>query len=458
MPSTMSLSGPHSYRFPEGFTWGVAAASAQIEGATQEGGKGESIWDRFSQTPGKIADGTGTEPACDHYHRFESDIALMRELGVKNYRLSIAWPRIFPNGVGSVNQAGLDFYDRLIDALLAAGITPWVTLYHWDLPQVLEDKDGWVNRDTAFAFGNYAQTIVKRLSDRVSRWFTLNEMPCFIGLSYETGIHAPGRRESPQIVNQAYHHALIAHGLGVAAVREHGGLDAQVGLVHNPATPLPVTETDEDIAAARANYKSVTDQLMTPIYRGGYGDIFLEAAGADAPKVEAGDAEIIHAPGDFLGLNLYAGYFVRAGQGGASAPEVLPFPGGFPRGDLPWINVTPQTLYWAVRHAAETYGISDLFIAENGMAAPDEVTSQGEILDLDRREYVRNYLVGLHRAVEEGFGVRGYFLWTWMDNFEWAEGYSKRFGIVYNDYATQKRTPKLSARWYARVMAENRIV
>jgi beta-glucosidase len=448
---------PFYYQFPEGFTWGVAAASAQIEGATREGGKGESVWDRFSQTPGKIADGTGTDPACDHYHRYESDIALMRSLGVKNYRLSIAWPRILPAGTGALNEAGLDFYDRLIDSLLAAGITPHVTLYHWDLPQVLEDKNGWINRETAFAFGSYAEVVVKRLRDRVSSWFTLNEMPCFIGLSYEEGMHAPGRRESASIVNQAYHHALLAHGLGVRAVRGHGGPSARVGLVHNPPTPLPVEETDADIAASRAEYQRLNDQLMTPIYRGGgYGDLFLEAAGPDAPKVEAGDAEIMHAPGDFLGLNLYAGFFVRANE--TSTPQVLAFPGGFPRGDLPWINITPQTLYWAVRHAAETYGIADFYIAENGTAAADEVTSDGEILDLDRREYVRNYLIGLHRAVQEGFGVRGYFLWTWMDNFEWAEGYSKRFGIVYNNYETQERTPKLSARWYARVMAENRIV
>lgn len=451
-----------SYCFPENFVWGVAAASAQIEGATQEDGKGESIWDRFSNTPGKIADATGTEPACDHYHRYPSDIALMQRFGVKNYRLSIAWPRLFPSGTGALNQAGLDFYNRLIDALLEAQITPHVTLFHWDLPQVLEDANGWLNRDTPFAFGRYAEVVVKSFADRVSNWFTLNEMPCFIGLGYETGIHAPGRHESTALVNQAYHHALLAHGLGVRAVREHGASGARVGLVHNPPTPIPVSETEPDCLAARLEYERLTGQLMAPVYQGHYSEAFLKAAGSDAPKMQPGDMELIHAPGDLLGLNLYAGNFVRArevdGQNGQIEPQVLGFPKGFPQGDLPWINITPQTLYWAVRHAHQSYGVRAFTIAENGMAAADEVTAEGEILDLGRREYIRSYLVGLHRAIQEGFNVQGYFAWTWMDNFEWAEGYSKRFGLVYNDYETQERTPKLSAHWFSKVMAENRIL
>jgi beta-glucosidase len=448
-----------SYEFPRDFTWGVAAASAQIEGASKEAGKGESVWDRFSQTPGKIIDGTGTEPACDHYHRFEHDIALMKSLGVKNYRLSIAWPRIYPYGEGAPNEPGLDFYDRLIDALLAAGIKPWVTMFHWDLPQALEDRGGWLNREVTRAFDGYAQTIVKRYSDRVKNWFTLNEMPCFIGLGYEIGIHAPGRKESAAQVNAGYHHALLCHGLGVRAVREWGGHGARVGLVHNPPTPIPVTETEEDIAAARMEYERLTAQLMAPVFQGGYGLSFLQSAGADRPVIEKGDMELIHAPGDFFGLNLYAGSFVRARMEGEKVvPESLPFPKGFPKGDLPWINITPQTLYWAIRHAHDVHGVKNFFISENGMAAADEMNADGEIIDLDRREYLRNYLIGLHRASQEGYSVLGYFLWTWMDNFEWAEGYSKRFGILYNDYETQTRTPKLSAQWYAKVMAENRIV
>jgi len=448
-----------SYQFPKNFQWGVAAASAQIEGAVDEGGKGESIWDRFCNTPGKVIDGTGTSPACDHYHRYANDIALMKQHGVKNYRLSIAWPRVYPNGNGEVEPRGLDFYDRLIDTILDNGITPWVTLFHWDMPQALEDQNGWLNRETVNAFANYSETVVKKLSDRVSNWFTLNEMPCFIGLGYEIGIHAPGRREEAALVNQAYHHALLAHGHAVAAVRQFGGPKARVGLVHNPPTPIPVTETEADIEAARQSYLQVTGQLMSPIYSGGYPLPFLRAAGSARPKVLKGDMEVINRPGDFLGLNLYAGYFVRAQMVRKKiVAETLPFPQGFPKGDLPWINITPQTLYWAIRLAHEVHGIKSFYISENGMAAADAMTEKGEVLDLDRREYLRNYLLGVHRATQEGFDVKGYFLWTWMDNFEWAEGYSKRFGIVYTNYETQARTPKLSAQWYARVIAENRIV
>ncbi|PQV63525.1 beta-glucosidase [Abditibacterium utsteinense] len=446
----------NSYQFPSEFVWGVAAASAQIEGAAREDGKGESIWDRFSRRPGAVVGGNTPDVACDHYHRYAEDAALMQELGFPNYRLSVAWPRIYPQGRGNVNPAGLGFYDRVIDAFLERGITPWVTLFHWDLPQALEDEGGWLYRPTVDAFATYCQTVVQRFSDRVDNWFTLNEMPCFIGLGYESGIHAPGRRENARLVNQGYHHALLAHGYAVQAVREFGGPKARVGVVHNPPIPLPVTETPADIAAARADYEKANGQLLSPLFLGHYPEDFLQRAGEDAPQIEDGDMELIAQPTDFLGLNLYSGYFVREGKSGE--PENLPFPKQFPQGDLSWINITPQTLYWAIRHAAESYGVKTSYITENGAAFDNEMTPDGEILDLDRREYLRNYLVGLHRAVDEGFDVRGYFQWSVMDNYEWAEGYSKRFGIVHVDYQTQKRTPKLSAHWYSRVIAENRII
>lgn len=450
------VSMKNSYQFPDGFIWGVAAASAQIEGAAREDGKGESIWDRFSRRPGAVAGGDTPETACDHYHRFADDAAMMRELGFSNYRLSIAWPRVFPQGRGAENQAGLDFYDRLINAFLERDITPWVTLFHWDLPQTLEDENGWLNRSTVDAFAAYAQIVVKRLGDRVDNWFTLNEMPCFIGLGYETGTHAPGRQENAGLVNQGYHHALLAHGHAVRAVREFGGPKARVGLVHNPPTPLPVTETASDIAAARAEYERVNGQLMAPVFLGHYPEDFLSRAGQDAPQVQEGDMELIAQPTDFFGLNLYAGYFMRQGKDGQ--PQQVPFPKQFPQGDLSWINITPQTLYWAIRHASQSYGVKTSYITENGSAFDNELTPEGEVLDLDRREYLRNYLIGLHRAVDEGFDVRGYFQWSVMDNYEWAEGYSKRFGIVHVDYETQKRTPKLSAHWFSRVIAENRVL
>jgi beta-glucosidase len=445
-----------SYRFPADFVWGVATASAQIEGAAREGGKGESIWDRFAGTPGKIKRGDTPEVACDHYHRFEADFDLMRALGIQHCRLSIAWPRVFPDGDGSLNPSGLDFYSRLIDALIARGITPWVTLFHWDLPQALEDRGGWLARSTVAAFEHYAATVVKRLGDRVHHWFTVNEIPCFIGKGYGDGYFAPGRELDARSLNQAYHHALLAHGAAVAAVRAQGGAGARVGLVHNhlPAPPIPVIETDIHIAAARALYARTNNHLMSPLFLGVYPDEIL--AGPDAPEIEDGDLATIAQRLDYLGLNPYAGNFVRANSGGQ--PEVLAFPPQYPRGDLWWLLVTPQVIYWSIRFAAEVFGIKTFYITENGAAYLDEITTEGAILDLDRREYIRNHLISLHRAVDEGYDVRGYFAWSFMDNFEWAEGYSKRFGLVRVDYETQGRVPKLSGQWYGEVSRLNRIV
>ena len=452
-----------SYPFPSDFIWGVAAASAQIEGAAFEDGKGASIWDTFCRKPGAVVGGDTLDIACDHYHLYESDADLMKQLGWRNYRLSLAWPRIFPDGTGEVNAAGLGFYDRLIDAFLAREITPWVTLFHWDLPQKLEDENGWLNRVTVDAFANYADAVTKRLGDRVKNWFTLNEMPCFIGLGYETGIHAPGRIEAKKLVNQGYHHALLAHGRAVQIVRANVP-EARVGLVHNPPTPIPVIETEEHIEVARADYERKNGPLMQPVAHGNYPDWFMDSP--DAPDVQDGDMETIARPTDFLGLNLYAGYFVRAQNSAptsmqtlaSDAARVLPFPAQFPQGDLSWIHVTPQTLYWQIRLAREVFGIESFYVTENGAAFDDKVAENGEVLDLDRREYLRNYLIGLQRATAEGFDVKGYFAWSVMDNYEWAEGYAKRFGIVHVDFETQKRTPKLSAHWFSAVCRENRVL
>ncbi len=440
-----------SYQFPPDFVWGVAAASAQIEGAAFTDGKGTSIWDTFCRIPGKVLNGDTLDVACDHYHLYEQDADLMQQMGWRNYRLSVAWPRIFPDGKGQINAAGLEFYDRLIDAFLARKITPWVTLFHWDLPQKLEDENGWLNRKTVDAFAVYTDVVTKRLGDRVKNWFTLNEMPCFIGLGYETGLHAPGRTESKQLVNQGYHHALLAHGRAVQIVRANV-TGSHVGLVHNPPTPIPVIETPEHIEAAKQNYERVNGPLMAPIFRGAYPDWFMDSP--DAPVVEDGDGEIIAQPNDFLGLNLYAGYFVSA----QNPMQPLPFPAQFAQGDLDWIKVTPQTLYWQIRLAREVFGAESFYVTENGAAFDDKLTENGEVLDLDRREYLRNYLIGLQRATAEGFDVRGYFAWSALDNYEWAEGYAKRFGLVHVDFETQKRTPKLSAQWYSAVCRENRVL
>jgi beta-glucosidase len=447
-----------TYQFPDGFVWGVATAAAQIEGAAHSDGKGESIWDRFATLAGKIKNGDTPEIACDHYHRYEADFDLLKSLGLSHYRLSVAWPRVFPLGDGATNPHGLDFYSRLIDALLERHITPWVTLFHWDLPQALEDQGGWLDRRTVDAFGHYADEVVKRLGDRVRHWFTVNEIPCFVGNGYGNGYFAPGRRVDLRNLNQAYHHALLAHARAVAAVRSLGAPGSCVGLVHNhlPAPPIPVTETDPDIAAARAEYERTNGQLMGPVFRGHYPEAFLRSAGADAPRVEPGDMEQIAQQTDFLGLNVYAGNFVRAGVD--KQPEVLPFPRGYPEGALWWLKINPQSLYWAVRLAAEVFGVKSFYMTESGAAFDDDITPAGEVIDLHRREYLRSHLVELHRAVAEGYDVRGYFLWSLLDNFEWAEGNEKRFGIVHVAFGTQKRTPKLSSRWYAEVIRQNRIV
>ena len=445
-----------SYRFPRNFVWGVATAALQIEGAAAADGRGESVWDRFAREPGRIANGDTPAVACDHYHRYREDFALMRALGIRHHRLSVSWPRIFPQGRGTPNAKGLDFYQRLVDAMLAQGITPWITLYHWDLPQALEDEGGWRVRATAEAFGAYSATVVRALGDRVKHWITLNEIPCFIGLSYKTGVHAPGARESDRVVNQAYHHALLAHGYAVRAVREHGGRGARVGLTHNPDVAIPVTETPRDIAAAEAWFARRNGPILTPVYTGRYPVAFLRAAGADRPAVQRGDLALISTPTDFLGLNVYSGCFVRAGRGGR--PDQLPMPANYPRADLGWLNHAPQSIYWALRHSQSVYGVKALYITESGAGYEEEPDARGEILDLHRRDYVRNHLIAVQRATDEGLPVRGYFLWSFLDNFEWAEGYVKRFGIVYNDFKTQRRTPKLSAHWYTAVMRENRVL
>jgi beta-glucosidase len=447
-----------SYTFPEGFVWGAATAAAQIEGAAHTDGKGESIWDTFAAHPGNIKNGDTPEVACDHYHRYEADFDLLKQLGIQHYRLSVAWPRVSPAGDGAINTRGLDFYSRLIDALLVRGITPWVTLFHWDLPQAFEDRGGWLARDTVDAFGRYADVVVKHLGDRVTHWFTVNEIPCFIGNGYGNGYFAPGRRVAPRELNHAYHHALLAHGLGVEAVRSFGAAGSQVGLVHNhlPAPPIPVTETEADIAAARTEYERMNGQLMGPVFLGEYPEAFLRDAGADAPQVEPGDMELIARPTDYLGLNVYAGNFVRAGSDGR--PEVLPFPKGYPEGGLHWLKITPQSMYWAVRLAAEVFGVKSFYMTESGATFDDDINRSGEVIDLHRREYLRSHLLEVHRAVAEGYDVRGYFLWSLLDNFEWAEGYEKRFGIVHVAFGTQKRTPKLSSRWYGEVIRHNRIV
>jgi beta-glucosidase len=447
---------PQPFRFPKKFVWGVAAAAPQIEGAAWTDGKGESVWDRFARIPGKIAQGDTLDVACDHYHRFKEDFALMRQLGVKHYRLSLAWPRIYPHGRGAVNQQGVDFYHRLIDAALAEGITPWVTMFHWDLPQALEDEGGWRVRDTAETFGTYADTIVRAYGDRVKHWITLNEMRCFTALAYGDTLRPPGLVGSTQVVNQTYHHALLAHGHGVRAVREHGRRGSRVGLTDDSTVTVPLTETPGDIAAARRAFLELNARSIDPMFRGYYSPAYLRLYGRNRARVQRGDFALIAQPTDFLGFNIYTGVFVRAGQRGK--PEVLSFPAGYPAADATWLKLVPQAMYWGPRHVTELYAPKEIVITESGAGYDDAPPANGEVLDLHRLTYVRQCLKELHRAITDGVPVSGYFLWSFMDNFEWLDGYTRRFGICYTDYKTQQRTPKLSAHWYAQVMRLNHLV
>ena len=444
--------------FPSDFVWGFATSAPQIEGAGHDDGKSPSVWDHFARQPGKIHNNDNLNVACQHYRYFKEDAALMGSLGAKNYRLSIAWPRILPGGDGTVNQKGLDFYHRLFDALLENGIAPWVTMFHWDLPQVLEDRfGGWRDRRIVEAFANYADTIVKAYGDRVKNWITLNEISCFTYYAYGTGVKAPGLKLPEGIVNQTYHHALLSHGQAVRAVREHGGAGARVGLTDNTLVGVPVSETDEDIAAARAYFIEANCRTIDPIFRGHYHPDYLQSAGANAPHFQADDFALISQPTDFLGMNLYSGLFVRAAQNGAKY-EVLGFPPSYPQADNTWQKIMPQVLYWGPRLAVELCGTRAIYITENGCGYDDVPSADGEVIDLHRRDLLRNYLGELHRAILDGVPVKGYFLWSFMDNFEWEDGYNRRFGAVYCNYHTFKRTPKLSARWYSKVMASNSLV
>jgi beta-glucosidase len=448
---------PNNSAFPSDFVWGVSTAAPQIEGGAFAGGKGESVWDRFCRIPGRIHNGDTLDVACDHYNRFREDFALMRSLGIRNYRLSIAWPRIYPKGDGAVNQAGLDFYHSIFESMAENGITPWVTLFHWDMPQALEDRGGWPSPLVVDAFAAYADTVVKAYSGRVRNWITLNEIRCFTKLAYgPASFKAPGRVEPAQIVNQTVHHALLCHGHAVRAVRAHGGVGARVGLTDNCESAIPVTETPADIEAARAWFVEGNLPILDAVYRGRYSEDYLARIGDDAPVVGAGDFALISAPTDFLGINLYTGPFVRAAAG--AGYEVVPMPNNYPCADSRWIKFTPQVIYWALRFVHETYGVKAIYITENGCSYDIEPVVKGEVLDLHRREYLRSHLTELRRAAMDGVPVKGYFVWSFVDNYEWEDGYARRFGLVHVDYATQRRTPKLSARYYSEVIRQNRIL
>jgi beta-glucosidase len=436
--------------FPNNFIWGAATAAYQIEGAWDEGGRGESIWDRFSHTPGKVQDQDNGDVACDHYHRWRDDIALMRELGLQAYRFSIAWPRILPEGTGVVNQAGLDFYDRLVDGLLEAGITPFATLYHWDLPQALQDENGWANRAVVGAFTNYADIVSRRLGDRVKHWITHNEPWCTSFLGNYLGVHAPGFKEGPVLA--VAHHVLLSHGAAVPVLRANSS-GANVGITLNFSPAYPASESAEDRAAAQRYDGFFNRWFLDPLYGRGYPEDMLPLYGSMMPQIPADDLEKIAVATDFLGVNYYNRAVVNDD---ASAPP-LRFGQGHPEGEytaMDW-EVYPDALRALLVRLTRDYAPPKLYITENGSAYDDVLTPDGTIHDEARTRYLTSHLAAAHAAIGEGVPLAGYFAWSLMDNFEWAYGYSKRFGIVYVDYATQQRTPKDSARMYSKVIEQN---
>ena len=444
-------------RFPERFLWGTATASYQVEGAWNEDGKGESIWDRFAHTPGKIKNGDTGDVALDHYHRYKEDVQLMKAMGATTYRFSISWPRIFPEGTGASSLKGLDFYNRLVDELIANGIAPFATLYHWDLPQALQDRwGGWESRDTAKAFADYAGYVTEKLSDRVGHFFTINEFTTFVEWGHGTGLLAPGLKLPPARLNQVRHHAVLAHGLAVQAIRAKAAPATKVGLAENINSGVPVIETPEHIAAAERFTREANAGYLTVMLEGRYTDTFLKAAGADAPKFTPEDLKTISSPLDFVGINVYVPNYVRAID---SPPgyQLLEFSKSHPRMASFWHVIGPESLYWAPRHLMKLWNVQDIYITENGCGAADDPAADGVVYDSDRIMFLRNYLTQLRRATSEGVPVRGYFHWSLMDNFEWSGGYGTRFGLVYVDYTTLKRTPKLSASFFNAVATQNRV-
>ena len=445
--------------FPSGFLWGTATSAYQIEGAVNEDERGPSIWDRYAHTRGTILDQSNADVANDHYHRYKEDVQLIKALGVKAYRFSIAWPRVFPEGAGSPNPKGLDFYNRLIDELLANGIEPFETMYHWDLPQTLQDRlGGWMSRDTSKAFADYVGYAAERLSDRVKHVFTINECRRFVYSGYGAGPDAPGLKLSQPELNQVLHNVALGHGLAVQAVRAHARTGTRVGPAENVVVCIPAIETPANIRAAEIATRELNAGYLTVMLEGKYTDGFLAYAGKNAPKYTAEDLRIISSPVDFVGLNVYTPNHYVAAADNESGFSLVPFPATFPRMDSTWLKIGPEAMYWAPRNVAKLWDVKSIYITENGTSAIDQPTADGNIYDVDRIMYLRNYLTHLQRATSEGVPVQGYFLWSLMDNFEWSDGFEKRFGLYWVDFKTQRRTPKLSASFYREIIEQNAVV
>jgi beta-glucosidase len=446
-------------KFNDDFVWGAATAAYQIEGAYREDGKGEDIWGAFCREPGKVFHGHTGEKACDHYHRFREDVRLMKELGVDAYRFSISWSRILPDGCGTVNPKGIAFYHALIDELLDNGIEPYVTLYHWDLPLALHRKGGWLNREIVGWFEEYATLVAKEYSAKVRHFITINEPPCICGLGYVAGEHAPGFRLGPHDALVVAHNIMLCHGAATKALRDHAKGPVEIGYAPNSTACVPVEETSENIEAARRAFFELpypsdpgyfwsVPLYSDPVLLGDYPKEYYDRFKEYLPEIGKGDLALINQPLDFLGQNIYSGVMVdAAGKKKDTDPNC-------PHTDMGW-DILPESLYWGPKFLYERYG-KPILITENGMGNADVVSADGHVHDSQRIDFTSRYLEQYHKAFLDGVPLKGYFHWSLLDNFEWAFGYSKRFGLVYTDYRTLARIPKDSFRWYKETIAESR--
>ncbi len=446
--------------FKKDFVWGAATAAYQIEGAYNEDGRGMSVWDVFSQQPGKVFDNHNGNVACDHYHRFQEDIKLMKEIGIKAYRFSVSWTRIMPTGMGVINEKGVAFYNALIDELIANGIEPYITLFHWDYPYDLYKRGGWLNDESVRWFADYARVVTELFSDRVTHFITFNEPQCFIGCGYLWGDHAPGLKCSYRDVLQMAHNVMKAHGMAVIEMRKAAKRPIKIGYAPTGTAGCPETETAADIEAAKKymfSCNSVDDCISgilwwsDPVIFGKYPEDGLKVCEVYMPKVTKEDMELIHQPIDFYCQNIYQGNIIRADENGN--PECVQRAPGYNKNSMRW-PITPQCLYWGPKFLYERYNLP-FFISENGMPSLDFVSEDGAVHDAPRIDFLKRHLSEYERAAQDGADIAGYFEWSLLDNFEWAFGYSERFGLIYVDYVTQKRIIKDSGRWYGEFIKKN---
>jgi beta-glucosidase len=445
-----------TYTFPTDFQWGVIASAYQIEGAWNVDGRGPSIWDKFVRQPNRILNGDTGDQATDHYHRMPEDVALMKKLGFPSYSFTTSWPRVLPEGTGKVNQAGLDFYDRLVDELLKAGIKPKTTLYHWDFPQVLQDQGGWLNRDSIDWFGEYASLVFETLGDRVSVWGTHNEPWVAAFLGYGQGIHAPGICDATSAFQTA-HHLLLSHAEAVERYRS-GGYGGEIGIILNLNHLIPASDREEDQTATRRVYDETHSLFLDPIFLNRYPEEFFDWLGPHRPQIKAGDLEKIHGTSDYLGINHYNSDLVYYDHfGGWLKARLEPYAApGWGYTQMNW-GINPDGIKQEILNVKDNYGNPKMMITENGCAAPDAADENGFVNDLERVNYLRAHMIKAHEALQEGADLQGYYVWSVFDNFEWERGYSKRFGLVRINFETLERTPKQSAYWFSDVIRSNAV-